>query len=224
MEPPLQQRWKSATELVTAEKYLLCLLVLLHRWTTWQIYWEIHNYPFLNHKLLIEMCHQEKSTKIEKETDEMQIDFPHTRFNWRWVIEKSVSISCMQQIKFVFLSFTKPYLQFFATTSLVTNVRYCVIHDTALLILLNSTNGKNTYPTYNIIGFSRLSKIVSRKLLRHQNWKILAEVYLTISNHQLQSRITQFESLTSFWPYPKTFRCALKKVGSADWISILIVV
>ena len=38
-----------------------------HRWTTWHIYWEIHNYPFPHnyplHILLTEKCHHKKSMK-----------------------------------------------------------------------------------------------------------------------------------------------------------------
>ena len=32
-------------------------LILPHRWTTRQIYWEINYYPLLDHKLVIYKCH-----------------------------------------------------------------------------------------------------------------------------------------------------------------------
>ena len=43
--------------------------------------------------------------------------------------------------------------------------RSCVTHDATSSILLNSTNLANTFPTmYNIIRFSRLSKLVTSNL------------------------------------------------------------
>ena len=54
----------------------------------------------------------------------------------------------------------------FATTLFVTKIMCCcVTHDATSSILLNSTNEANTFLTmYNIIRFSRLSKLVSSNL------------------------------------------------------------
>ena len=54
----------------------------------------------------------------------------------------------------------------FATTLFVTKITCCcVTHDATSSKMLNSTNEANTFLTmYNIIGFSRLSKLVSSNL------------------------------------------------------------
>ena len=54
----------------------------------------------------------------------------------------------------------------FATTLFVTKtMRCCVTHDATSSILLNSTNEANTFlMIYNILRFSRLSKLVSSNL------------------------------------------------------------
>ena len=55
-------RTKVVVELITGnyKEQILSGLVMFHRWTTRQIYWEIHNYPFLEYQLVIKKCHHEK--------------------------------------------------------------------------------------------------------------------------------------------------------------------
>ena len=82
-------------------------LVVPHRWTRRQIYWEIHNYPFLDHKLLIEKS-------LRKKIDKMHLDFSHKQLSrsFSWIIQKCEGMSCLvNKSKIVFLAFTKPYLQ-----------------------------------------------------------------------------------------------------------------
>ena len=73
-------------------------------------------------------------------------------------------MSCLvRQSKILFLAFTKPYLQLFLQLAFLWQ-KSCVVyvmHDATSSILLNSTNEANTFLTmYNIIRFSRLSKLV----------------------------------------------------------------
>ena len=68
----------------------------------------------------------------------------------------------------------------FATTLFVTKIMCCcVTHDATSSKLLNSTNEANTFLTmYNIIRFSRLSKLVSSNL--NLRFSLLYIVALTL--------------------------------------------
>ena len=106
---------------------------------------------------------------VEKKIDEMQINFSHRQLSWSfsWVIQKCVGMSALvNKSKIVFLALTKPYLQLFLQLLFSWQKSCgCETHDATSSKLLNSTNEVNTFLTmWNIIRFSRLSKLVSSNI------------------------------------------------------------
>ena len=94
-----------------------------------------------------------------------------------------------QQIKNCLSSlYQTPSTAIFASTLFVTKIMCCcVTHDATSSILLNFTNEANTFLTmYNIIRFSRLSKLVSSNLKRSR--KAIC-FYTGVAKHNAQRSI-----------------------------------
>ena len=114
--------------------------------------------------MVIEKFRHEK--RMRKKIDKMQINFSRRQ------LFMSDSKMCRNicprlQIKNCLSSlYQNLSTAVLATTLFVTKIMcFCITHDATSWTLLNSTNEANTFlMMYNIINFSRLSKLVSRNL------------------------------------------------------------
>ena len=108
-------RTEIVVELITSNCWVQMWwgLLLPHRWTTRQIYWEILYYPFLDHKLLIDSVVMKNCWE---KIDKMQINSSHRQLSWSfsWVVQKCERMSFLDnKSEIVFLAFTEPYLKLF---------------------------------------------------------------------------------------------------------------